>query len=83
MVRNTKELKIINTVNRINTTVEKIPNLKLLILLGVAGTISQTLAFAPWLILSLGLSPNTLHDISTSLVRYVTTYTLPSLLQKK
>jgi len=34
MVRNTKELKIINTVNRINTTVEKIPNLKLLILFG-------------------------------------------------
>ena len=34
MVRNTKELKIINTVNRITTTVEKIPNLKLLILFG-------------------------------------------------
>ena len=34
MVRNTKELKIINTVNRITTTVEKLPNLKLLILFG-------------------------------------------------
>ncbi|MBE9071073.1 nucleotidyltransferase domain-containing protein [Microcystis sp. LEGE 08355] len=34
MVKNTKELKIIDTVNRITTTVEKIPNLKLLILFG-------------------------------------------------
>ena len=34
MVRNTKELKIIDTVNRITTTVEKLPNLKLLILFG-------------------------------------------------
>jgi predicted nucleotidyltransferase len=34
VVKNTKELKIINTVNRITTTVEKIPNLKLLILFG-------------------------------------------------
>ena len=34
MVRNTKELKIINTINRITTTVEKLPNLKLLILFG-------------------------------------------------
>ena len=34
MVKNTKELKIINTVNRITTTVEKLPNLKLLILFG-------------------------------------------------
>ncbi len=33
MVKNTKELKIIDTVNRITTTVEKLPNLKLLILL--------------------------------------------------
>lgn len=34
MVKNTKELKIIDTINRITTTVEKIPNLKLLILFG-------------------------------------------------
>ncbi|TRU28402.1 MAG: nucleotidyltransferase domain-containing protein [Microcystis aeruginosa Ma_MB_S_20031200_S102] len=34
MVKNTKKLKIIDTVNRITTTVEKIPNLKLLILFG-------------------------------------------------
>ncbi len=34
MVKNTKELKIIDTVNRITTTVEKLPNLKLLILFG-------------------------------------------------
>ncbi len=34
MVKNMKELKIIDTINRITTTVEKIPNLKLLILFG-------------------------------------------------
>lgn len=34
MVKNTKKLKIIDTVNRITTTVEKIPNLNLLILFG-------------------------------------------------
>jgi predicted nucleotidyltransferase len=34
MVKNMKELKIIDTLNRITTTVEKLPNLKLLILFG-------------------------------------------------
>ncbi|NCR09730.1 MAG: hypothetical protein GPI95_16065 [Microcystis aeruginosa LG13-11] len=34
MVKNMKELKIIDTINRRTTTVEKIPNLKLLILFG-------------------------------------------------
>jgi hypothetical protein len=48
MVKNTKELKIIDTVNRITTTVEKIPNLKLLILFGSRARGEHLIAIGIW-----------------------------------